>query len=125
MLPAAHLVSTSQPYNDDEKAYLEKIVTDSKSSLKSTDGPILDKSWEEVRSRLRLEMSLLRKTQVELNKKITDPKSKAAAEKAYEQFKKDIDNLDYAARTKNQDKALKSRGFAITSLDAWVKAVGL
>ncbi|OSX79123.1 hypothetical protein BU14_0086s0010 [Porphyra umbilicalis] len=114
-----------KPYNDDEKAYLEKIVTDSKSSLKSTDGPILDKSWEEVRSRLRLEMSLLRKTQVELNKKITDPKSKAAAEKAYEQFKKDIDNLDYAARTKNQDKALKSRGFAITSLDAWVKAVGL
>lgn len=114
-----------KPFNDDEKEYLEKIVSDSKQSLMATDGPILDKSWEEVRSRLRLEMNLLRRTQVSLNEKITDPKSKAAAEKAYSQFKKDIDSLDYAARTKNQDKALKSRGFAITSLGAWTKAVGL
>lgn len=124
-LSAVALRYTTQPYNDDEKEYLEKIVSDSTDSLKSTDGPILDKSWEEIRSRLRLEMNLLRKTQVELNQKITDPKSKADAEKAYEQFKKDIDNLDYAARTKNQDKALKSRGLAIISLAAWVKAVGL
>lgn len=91
----------------------------------STDGPILDKSWEEVRSRLRLEMNLLRRTAVNLNGKITDPTSKAAAEKAYAQFKKDIDSLDYAARTKSQDKALKARGFAITSLASWSKAVGL
>lgn len=114
-----------QPYSDEEKEYLEKIVSDSMASLMATDAPILDKSWEDVRSRLRLEMSLLRGTQVNLNSKITDPKSKEAAEKAYTQFKKDIDNLDWAARTKSQDKALKSRGFAITSLAAWTKAVGL
>lgn len=79
----------------------------------------------DIRSLIRLEMSLLRKTQISVMASLEDSKKKAAAEKIYSTFKTDINDLDYACVTKDQARASKSYKSAVKDLEAWRRTVGI
>lgn len=111
-------------FQPDEVAVFKRIVAESKERLEGAADSIKAKSWEDIRSRIRLEASDLRKTQLTVNANIEDSKQSAAATKAYKVFKKDLEDLDYAAVTKNQDKARKYYNAALKSLSAWEASAG-
>lgn len=111
-------------FNDDEVAVFKRIVSDSKNRLEGASDSIKLKSWEDVRSRIRLEASDLRKTQISVMGGIEDPSQAAKATKAYETFKNDIERLDAAAIQKNQDRAYKAYNASLKSLSAWQDSVG-
>eukprot|EP00172_Hildenbrandia_rubra_P003658 Plantae.Rhodophyta-Hildenbrandia_rubra.ctg6110.p1 GENE.Plantae.Rhodophyta-Hildenbrandia_rubra.ctg6110~~Plantae.Rhodophyta-Hildenbrandia_rubra.ctg6110.p1 ORF type:complete len:213 (-),score=25.68 Plantae.Rhodophyta-Hildenbrandia_rubra.ctg6110:435-1073(-) len=113
-----------KPYNADELQIYGRIINESKDRLDGAAQAIKDKSWEDLRSRMRLEMSDLRKTQMTLMNNLSDKKERSDAEITYQQFKQAIEDLDYAASTKNQDKALKAYTAAQTHLASWRDTVG-
>jgi Oxygen evolving enhancer protein 3 (PsbQ) len=102
-----------------EMAYFKSIVDGSSTRLDSAKTEIDNKSWEAVRSTIRLEMSLLRQTMLSVQANIADPKVKASAQKLYDAFKKDVNDMDYACVLKNQDKARKSFKLTVTDLASW------
>lgn len=111
-------------FNDDEITLYKRIITDSKDRLAGAIDSIKGKSWEDVRSRIRLEAYDLRKTQLTVNANIDDKKTSDAATKAYKAFKNDLENLDQAAVEKNPDKAFKFYNASLKSLSAWQDTVG-
>lgn len=114
-----------EQFGDDEMEIFKRCVAVSKDRLAGTVAIVKEKSWDDVRSQVRLEMYELRKTAERVNGNLED---KAAAKKAlqeYAEFKKSIENLDYAAVTKNQDKAYKSLAKATASLNSWADTVGI
>lgn len=111
-------------FNDDEVALYKRIVEESNDRLEGALDSIKIKSWEDIRSRIRLEAYNLRKTQLKVNANIDDAKQSSAAEKAYKVFKTDLENLDQAAVAKNQDKAYKAYNASLKSLAAWKTTVG-
>lgn len=111
-------------FNDDEVAVFKRIVSESYDRLEGALPSIKIKSWEDIRSRIRLEASDLRKTQLTVNANIEDSKKSATAAKAYQTFKQDIERLDAAAVEKNQDKAYKAYNASLKSLAAWKSIVG-
>ena len=117
--------SMYERFNEEELSSYKKNVDASKERLVTSVDAIKGKSWDDVRSMVRLEMGILRNTFINVNKSITDKKAAKDAEKAYRQFKTDIENLDYAAITKNQDKAYKSYNSALKSLDSWSSITGI
>lgn len=114
-----------EPYNDEEMAYFKKVVEGSADRLSTAKDSIDARSWEDIRSIIRLEMSLLRKTVVALNKNIRDSKVKKSAEVLYDAFKKDVNDLDYACVTKNQERAMKSYKLSLKDLSSWRNLVGI
>lgn len=112
-------------FGEDELAVFKRIVSDSKNRLEGASDSIKQKSWEDVRSRIRLEASDLRKTQITINDAIDDPSQAAKATKAYKTFKNDIERLDAAAIQKNQDRAYKAYNASLKSLSTWQDTVGL
>lgn len=113
------------PFSEDEMKYFRNIVDSSRDRLEAAKPSIDAKSWEDIRSSIRLEMYNIRKTAVELNANISDDKTRSNAEKLYAQFKQDVNDLDYACVTKNQDKALKSYKSTLKSLSSWREVVGI
>lgn len=111
-------------FNDDEITIYKRIINDSKDRLEGAYDSIKAKSWEDIRSRIRLEASDLRKAQLTVNSNISDKKLQAAAAKAYQLFKEDLERLDQACVQKNQDKAYKSYNSSLKSLTAWQLAAG-
>lgn len=111
-------------FNDDEIATYKRIVNESKDRLEGASDSIKAKSWEDIRGRIRLEAQDLRKTQLTVNSNIRDKKVQAAAAKAYQLFKEDIERLDMACVQKNQEKAYKSYNSSLKSLQAWQTAAG-
>lgn len=112
-------------FNDEEVASYKKNVEESKERFVTTSEAIKVKSWDDVRSKVRLEMNQIRATASKINKNLSDAKAAKDAEKAYNQFKVDIENLDYAAVTKNQDKAYKSYNSALKNLNSWASITGM
>jgi hypothetical protein len=102
-----------------EMAYFKSIVDGSSTRLDSAKTEIDNKSWEAVRSTIRLEMALLRQTMLSVQANIADPKIKASAQKLYDAFKKDVNDMDYACVVKNQDKARKSFKLTVSDLASW------
>ena len=113
-----------KPYSKDELEVYTRIIQESKDRLDGAEYAIRDKSWEDVRSRIRLEMSDLRKVQMNLNQNLQDTKERSNAEKMYQKFKQDIEALDYAASTKDQSRAYKAWNSASQNLKQWRKLVG-
>lgn len=111
-------------FNEDEITLYKRIVDDSKARLEGAIDSIKSKSWEDVRSSIRLEASDLRKTQLTVNANIEDDKESKKATKAYLVFKNDLENLDQAAVQKNQDRAYKAYNAALKSLGAWQEVAG-
>lgn len=111
-------------FNDDEVANYKRIINESKNRLEGASDSIKAKSWEDIRSRIRLEAQDLRKAQLTVNSNISDKKLQAAAAKAYQLFKEDLERLDQACVQKNQDKAYKSYNSSLKSLEAWQLAAG-
>ncbi len=70
-------------------------------------------------------MNQLHRTAAGLNENIADKATVAKAKKVYADFKVAIENLDYAATIKNQDKALKSHTKAVQSLSSWSELIGI
>lgn len=110
-------------FGDDEVAVFKRIVADAKDRLQGTTNSIKIKSWEDIRSQLRLQTDL-RKTQLRINDGISDPKQAEKAAKAYQVFKNDIEKLDAACVQKNQDRAYKAQKASVASLAAWEDTVG-
>lgn len=79
----------------------------------------------DIRSLIRLEMSLLRQTQISVMNSLSDSKQKAAAEKVYASFKLNINDLDYACVSKDQSRAAKSYKSVVKDLNEWRKVVGI
>lgn len=111
--------------NSGEIELYKRLIGESKVRLESAIEPIKGRSWDDVRSRIRLEMSELRGVLVKLNDNISDKDSAEKANKAYADFKLAIENLDYAAITKDQGKAFKFYNAALKSLGAWTTAAGI
>lgn len=112
-------------FNADEQALYRRTIDESRQRLESAIDPIKGKSWDDVRSRIRLEMSELRGIVVKVNSNIEDKAVATKADKAYNDFKLAIENLDYAAITKDQPKALKSYNNALKSFSVWSAVTGL
>lgn len=114
---------SSQDLNDDELAKYKDIYAASARDLSETAvTAISGKSWEDVRSALRLRANDLGAAAKRLSD--ASPSAKAAT-KAYAQFKASANALDWAARQKNQAKAVMAREAASADLDNWAKVVGL
>lgn len=110
-------------FGDAELDVFKRIVSDAKERLEGSADSIKIKSWEDIRSQLRLQTDL-RKTQISVNNGISDPKQAAKAVKAYQTFKTDIERLDAACVQKNQDQAYKAHKASVASLAAWQNTVG-
>lgn len=111
-------------FGPDEVAVFERIVRESKDRLESASGAIKIKSWDDVRSKIRLEAADLRKTQITIMSNLQDPDQVATAQKAYKTFKQDIEALDAACVQKNQNRAYKAYNASLKSLTAWQSAAG-
>lgn len=109
---------------DDEVAVFKRIIAQSKERLELAAPSIKAKSWEDIRSRIRLEASDLRKTQLTVNASIEDAAQNKKAENAYKTFKKDLESLDQACIQKNQDRAYKGYNASLKSLSAWEDITG-
>lgn len=114
-----------EAFGDDEVEVFKKCVEVSKDRLAGTVAIVKEKSWDDVRSQVRLEMYELRKTAERLNANVGDKGTKQKAAQEYADFKNAIEKLDYAAITKNQDKAYKSLSKATASLNSWASTVGI
>lgn len=108
--------------NEGEVAKYRNIFKESQMDLGATaSAAIAGKSWEDVRSAIRLRANDLGAAAKRLSD--ASPSSKAAT-KAYNQFKASANALDWAARQKNQAKAVAAREAAAADLDKWGKVVG-
>jgi hypothetical protein len=115
------------PFSDEEQNYFKGIVEGSAERLTGAKTSIDGKSWEDIRSAIRLEMTLLRQTAVTINSnlRLSDPKKADTADKIFAQFKKNVNALDYACVLKDQDKALKSYKATIKDFAGWREVVGV
>lgn len=112
-----------QDLNDDEVAKYRNILKESQKDLSVTAAAAIDgKSWEDVRSALRLRANDLGAAAKRLSD--ASPSAKEAT-KAYNRFKASANKLDWAARQKNQAKAVAAREAAAADLDKWARVVGL
>lgn len=108
--------------NDDEVAKYRNIFQESQKDLRVTAAAAIDvKSWEDVRSALRLRANDLGAAAKRLSD--ASPVSNEAT-KAYNQFKKSANKLDWAARQKNVAQAVAAREAAAADLDKWGRVVG-
>lgn len=110
-------------FNDDEIAVFKRIFEESKERIEGASESIKIKSWEDIRSRLRLGYDL-RKIQIQVNANIENEKQSAAATKAYKAFKQELENLDQACIQKNQDKAYKAYNASLKTLATWQSTAG-
>ena len=126
-LPPSLLLAGSPPpvqdLNDEEVGKYRAIYQASRQDLSETAvAAIAGKSWEDVRSALRLRANDLGAAA----KRLSDASSSSkAANKAYDQFKASANRLDWAARQKDQAKATAAREAASADLDKWGQVVGL
>jgi len=97
----------------EELAFFKERLDASRARLATTIDPIKGKSWDDVQSRIRLVMSEVRNYMIKYMETIPDKSTSKSANQAYADFKLAIENLDYAAVTKNQAKATKSFNSAI------------
>lgn len=111
-------------FSDDEVAVFKRIINDSRDRLEGAADSIKIKYWEDIRGRIRLEASDLRRTQITVNANIDDKKQAADAQKAYKIFKTDLEALDAACIQKNQGKAYKAYNASLKSLKDWQNVVG-
>lgn len=111
-------------FSEDEMAYFKSILDASSDRFVQAKASIDIKSWEDIRSLIRLETTLLRTTMVKVAESLDkDGQKKATA--IYDGFKKDLNDLDYACSTKNQDKAQKSYKAVLRSFASWRAEVGI
>lgn len=105
-------------FSDDELAYFKSIVDASGERFAQTKASIDIKNWEDIRSLIRLETTLLRQTMVSVMDSLDGDRAKDS-QKVFQAFKKDINDLDYACVTKNQDKAQKAYKATVKSFYQW------
>lgn len=111
-------------FSDDEMAYFKSIVDASQERFVQAKSSIDIKSWEDIRSLIRLETTLLRTTMVKVGESL-DKDGQKKATSIYEGFKKDLNDLDYACSIKNQEKAQKAYKATLKSFGSWRDEVGL
>lgn len=111
-------------FSEDEIAYFKSIVDASSDRFAQAKASIDIKSWEDIRSLIRLETSLLRTTMVKVAESL-DKDGQKKATSIYEDFKLDLNDLDYACSTKNQEKANKAYKATLRSFASWREEVGL
>eukprot|EP00184_Porphyridium_aerugineum_P000333 CAMPEP_0184700606 /NCGR_PEP_ID=MMETSP0313-20130426/14687_1 /TAXON_ID=2792 /ORGANISM="Porphyridium aerugineum, Strain SAG 1380-2" /LENGTH=196 /DNA_ID=CAMNT_0027160361 /DNA_START=107 /DNA_END=697 /DNA_ORIENTATION=- len=111
------------PKNEEEINFHKKVVAESKARLEKTNAMIAEKSWDEVRGELSLQMKELRHSSLKLIDLVAEDKKKAT--KAYDEFKKNVEALDLAARFKKQDEAKRYKAAATKALDSFAAQVGI
>lgn len=111
-------------FSDEEIALFKRIVNDSKERLVGAEDSIKAKSWEDIRSRIRLEATELRKVVNNITDNLDDKQTKAAATKDSKALKLAFEQLDQACVQKDQTAAKKYYSIAIKNLSAWQDDVG-
>lgn len=111
-------------FGDSELAVFKNIIDQSEQRVAGAGDSIKLKSWEDIRSSIRLEASGLRETIRKVNSSIDDPKVAKAADKAYASLKQNMENLDQACIQKNQDKAFKSYNALLKDISSWKTVAG-
>ena len=112
---------------DDLKKYRETVMS-AKARIEATSDAISKKSWEDIRSALRLALGTLRDACLKINQVAIaqgGPNEKKNIQKAYRNFLSKIEEMDYAAREKSVDKVERLRTAATAALDNWMTVVGL
>jgi hypothetical protein len=127
-------------YNESQKEPLFKGITpelleeyrlaisEAKKRIEDSGEAISTKSWEDVRSALRLALGTLRSVCSKVNAYAAaeaTKQEKKKIEKAYRDFLKTIEDMDYAARMKDPDRAERLRTASIAALDNWMSTVGI
>lgn len=110
-------------FNADELAVFKRISTESKDRIVGAADSIKAKSWEDVRSRMRLEATELRYVQQKINASLGDDGVEAV--QASNRLKLDLEKMDQACVQKNQDKTYKHYNAVLKDLDAWATAAGI
>lgn len=103
-------------------------INGAKKRIEDSGDAIAKKSWEDVRSALRLAVGTLRSVCTKVNAYASaqaTKQEKKNIEKAYRDFLKRIEDMDYAARMKDQDRAERFRTASISALDNWMTVVGI
>lgn len=112
-------------FNNDELEVLRRIVNNSKDRIAGAEDSIKTKSWEDIRSRVRLEAGELRKVQNKINDGLSASDDQVRAKKAARAVKIDLEQLDQACVQKNQDAAYKKYNSVLRNIDAWKDTVGI
>ncbi|KAF6001902.1 hypothetical protein CCYA_CCYA12G3384 [Cyanidiococcus yangmingshanensis] len=103
-------------------------INGAKKRIEDAGEAISKKSWEDVRSALRLAVGTLRSVCSKVNSYAmaqATKQEKQNIEKAYREFLKRIEDMDFAARMKDQDRAERLRTASISALDNWMSVVGI
>lgn len=111
-------------FSEDEMAYFKSILDASNERFVQAKSSIDIKSWEDIRSLIRLETTLVRSTMVKVAESL-DKDGQKKANSIYDGFKRDLNDLDYACSIKNQDKAQKAYKSTLKSFSSWREEVGL
>lgn len=111
-------------FSDDELAVFKRIVNQSQERIVDATDSIKARSWEDIRSRCRLEAYDLRKIILRVNDAIADQTTAAKAKKIAKSIKDDIEQLDQACVAKNQDLAYKKYNATVKDIAEWKEFVG-
>lgn len=111
-------------FGDDELAVFKRIVNQSEERIVDATESIKAKSWEDIRSRCRLEAYDLRKVILRVNGAISDKAQADKAQKIANSIKQDIEQLDQACVAKNQDLAYKKYNATVKDIAEWKSFVG-
>lgn len=112
-------------FNDSELGTFKRIINESKDRISGAQDSIKAKSWEDIRSRVRLEAGELRKVQTKLNDGLSASDDQVRAKKAARAVKIDLEELDQACVQKNQEVAYKKYNAVLKDIDAWMETVGI
>lgn len=110
-------------YNDDEIMRFKRIVNESKDRIIAASGSVKSKSWDDLKSCVRLEAYEVRRIQRQVDASLDGDKKKAAT-KASQAFKVSLEEFDQAVSQKSPAKTAKAYDATIKTLSAWQKVVG-